>query len=105
VRGSQPQLEEFSVGSAHLDTVDAVQRKGVPDGLIHKVSPARGLCRLRVDRHDGSLPRKHRKSDSGVVSCLIGAGPSPTAKGTSKGEAENGRQNRQRNDYVHVYLL
>jgi hypothetical protein len=105
VRGSQSQLEEFAVGSAHFDIVDAVKHEGVAHGLVHQGSRARepgGLC---VDRHDGSLPREHRKSDPGLVFCSIGAALSQTSESAGRGEAENGRQNRERNDDVHVCLL
>jgi hypothetical protein len=104
VRGSQSPLEEFSVGSAHLDTVNPVKREGVADGLVHQLGGAGVAFRLRVDRHHGSPPGKHRKSDCGLVSWPIAARLSQASESTNEGEAENGRQKRERNDHVHVHV-
>jgi hypothetical protein len=101
---SQSPLEEFSVGSAHLDAVDAVEQKGVLDRLVHQVSRGRRARRI-VDRHDGPAPRKHRQSDTGLVSRLIGPRSPQASEGTSGDKGENGRQNSERNDHVHVDLL
>ena len=90
-RGPQSSLEEFSVGSAHLDDVDAIQGEGVAYRVVHQVSRARGAVTLRVEGYDGPPTRKHRKSDGGLLTWLIARVFSLASENMSQSEGKNGR--------------
>jgi hypothetical protein len=72
--------------------------------VLHQVSRARRAVTLRVEGYDGLPTRKHRKSDGGLLTWLIGRVFSLASESMSQSEGKNGRQECDSNDHFHVYL-